>query len=133
MYSRHASLLCPGKSASDEASASAMGLEHKSRLITFKHSTAYWRGKRKEEVTSTAFSTTVEYVNNRQKKTRKPQLHSETGSQLYSSSALNWISTKNPEPRMPHLDRVLSLALDGTDIQITSRSFFPVAVRTTTY
>ena len=42
------------------------------------------------------------------------------------------------EPRMPHLDRVLSLALDGTDIQITSRfflpsSFFVVGVRTTTY
>ena len=38
------------------------------------------------------------------------------------------------EPRMPHLDRVISLALDGTDIQITSRSFFPVVgVRTTTY
>ena len=29
------------------------------------------------------------------------------------------------EPRIPHLDRVLSLALDGKDIQITSRSFFP--------
>ena len=38
------------------------------------------------------------------------------------------------EPRIPHLDRVLSLALDGKDIQITSRSFFQVVgVRTTTY